>query len=57
MKLETLLAGGTRYTSAEALGRYFARATAAADGESYVVETDVMDSDAIAEATLAAVGI
>lgn len=32
VKLETVLIGGRRYTSEEALGRFFARTTAAADG-------------------------
>ena len=50
MKLETLLAGGTRYTSFEALNRFFAGATAAADGEAYVVEPTVPDSKAMREA-------
>ncbi|NLX56719.1 MAG: DUF1580 domain-containing protein [Planctomycetaceae bacterium] len=32
-KLETLLLGGRRYTSAEALQRFFERSTAASDGQ------------------------
>lgn len=32
VKLETILIGGVRYTSREALQRFFAAATAAADG-------------------------
>lgn len=50
VKLETLLAGGTRYTSAEALNRFFAGATAAADGEAYVVEPTVPDSKSMRDA-------
>lgn len=33
VRLETLLIGGARYTSTEALSRFFAATTAAADGE------------------------
>ena len=50
VKLETLLAGGTRYTSVEALNRFFAGTTAAADGETYVVESDVIDDEAVQDA-------
>ena len=59
VKLETILAGGTRYTSHEALARFFARTTAKADGEDYVVEHDVMDQREIdqAEAILESEGI
>lgn len=59
VKLETVLAGGTRYTSVEALNRFFAGATAAADGEAYVVESTVPDSKAIrdAEAFLRSEGV
>lgn len=59
VKLETLLAGGTRYTSVEALKRFFAGTTAAADGETYVIESDVIDDKAVqdAEAFLASDGI
>lgn len=59
VKLETLLAGGTRYTSAEALNRFFARTTAAADGETHVIESDVIDDKAVqdAEEFLASEGI
>lgn len=59
VKLETLLAGGTRYTSVEALNRFFAGTTAAADGETYVIESDVLDEKAVrdAEAFLASDGI
>jgi len=34
VKLETIRIGGNRFTSAEALNRYFAQKTAAADGDS-----------------------
>ena len=59
VKLETILAGGTRYTSTEALSRFFAATTAAADGESYVVVSDAIDTKAVeqAEAFLASEGI
>ncbi len=59
IKLETLLAGGTRYTSAEALRRFFAGATAAADGESYVIESDTPKAKDVAkaEAFLASEGV
>ena len=50
VKLETILAGGTRYTSTEALSRFFAGSTAAADGETVTVTETVADSDAIREA-------
>lgn len=33
VRLETVLIGGRRYTSKEALQRFFARVTAAADGQ------------------------
>jgi len=33
VKLETLMIGGRRYTSVEALSRFFERTTQAADGE------------------------
>ena len=59
VKLETLLAGGTRYTSAEALSRFFAATTAAADGEAYAIVPDIPDSRAMreAEAYLSAEGV
>ena len=59
VKLETLLVGGTRYTSVEALNRFFAATTAAADGESYSVVSDTVDTArmAKAEAYLASQGI
>ena len=37
--LETIRIGGERYTSEEALSRYFQRKTAAADGESVAINT------------------
>ena len=37
VRLETILAGGTRYTSVEALNRFFAATTVAADGETCAV--------------------
>ena len=43
VKLEAILAGGTRYTSTEAIYRFFAAVTAAADGKAYFVETPVPD--------------
>lgn len=59
VKLETLLVGGTRYTSSEALNRFFAATTAAADGESYAVVSDVPDTRSMrdAEAYLASEGV
>lgn len=39
VKLETVLLGGRRYTSREALQRFFERTTAAADGTAVKVET------------------
>ena len=59
VNLETLLVGGTRYTSVEALNRFFAATTAAADGEAYAIVPDVPDSRAMreAEAYLAGEGI
>ena len=59
VKLETLLVGGTRYTSLEALNRFFAATTAAADGEAHAVVPDVPDSRAMreAEAFLSSEGI
>ncbi len=59
VKLETILAGGTRYTSAEALNRFFAGATAAADGDTYTVESSVPDPKAVrdAEKFLASEGV
>jgi len=58
VKLETLLVGGTRYTSVEALNRFFATTTAAADGESYSVPDTVNTAEmAKAQAYLASQGI
>ena len=50
VKLETILAGGTRYTSLEALSRFFAATTAIADGVPVVVETATLDAREIEEA-------
>ncbi|MDA8563103.1 DUF1580 domain-containing protein [Mariniblastus sp.] len=59
VRLETLLIGGTRNTSAEALSRFFAATTAAADGESVAVVSNVPDAKRVtaAEAYLAAEGV
>jgi hypothetical protein len=59
MKLETILIGGIRYTSAEALQRFFERTTAAANGETVAVRTSKQRAKAIeaAERELAAAGI
>ena len=46
VKLETILAGGQRYTSHESLARFFARSTAAADGDSrYLDSPSLAESD------------
>ena len=50
IKLETILAGGTRYSSHEALCRFFATVTAAADGESHIAIQSALDSKAIEKA-------
>ena len=50
IRLETLLAGGTRYTSVEALNRFFAATTAAADGESCTAVPDAVNPSSIAKA-------
>lgn len=50
VKLETILCGGTRYTTHEALNNFFARVTAAADGEPVVLIHDAMDESDIADA-------
>lgn len=59
VKLSTILAGGTRYTSVEALEAFFAGVTAAADGDNRVVITGSIDERALkrAEAALDADGI
>jgi len=59
VRLETILAGGTRYSSHEALNRFFARTTAVADGTPCVVEKTVLDTQEIqaAEEHLASEGV
>lgn len=60
VRLETLMVGGVRYTSSEALQRFFNRTTAVADGTSAPpTRTDKQREQAIsrAEAELAAAGI
>lgn len=49
VRLDTVLIGGTRYTSTEALSRFFAATTAAADGQpfqSQPADTRQDDADA-----------
>ena len=46
VKLETTLVGGTRYSTIEALERFFAGATAAADGNNIVCITGGMTDPA-----------
>lgn len=57
--LESVLIGGKRYTSAEALDRFFAATTAAANGEAAPVRTTRQRAKAIeaAERELAEAGI
>lgn len=43
VKLETVLIGGNRYTSVEALHRFFAKSTAAAEGNDRVVHFETVD--------------
>src|SRR5215211_197394 len=50
VKLETLLCGGRRYTSREALARFFSATTRAADGQSVRTETPRQRELAIARA-------
>ena len=59
VRLETILAGGTRYTSIEALNRFFAATTTAADGGATPTIAKVPDSKSIrdAEAFLCSEGI
>jgi len=59
VKLETILIGGRRYTSKEALERFIDRTTAAANGEVIPVRSAKQRERAIAaaEAELAAAGI
>lgn len=59
VRLETILIGGIRHTSREALQRFFERTTAAADGEAPPARTPKQRERAIraAEKELAASGI
>jgi Protein of unknown function (DUF1580) len=59
VKLETIMRGGVRFTSKEALQRFFTRTTAAADGMPAPVATPAIRRRAIeaAERELAADGI
>ena len=52
IKLESVLVGGKRYTTEEALNRFFAATTAAADGESHgdAVVSDTVDAASVAKA-------
>jgi hypothetical protein len=58
-RLESIFVGGTRRTSKQALGRFFAATTAAADGTAPIVRTPTQREKAIAaaEKELAAAGI
>lgn len=59
VKLETIVVGGRRFTTTEALERFIARTTAAANGEPAPIRTPRQRQRAIAaaEAALAADGI
>jgi len=59
IRLESLMRGGVRYTSTEAIARFIANTTAAANGEQPVVQTAKQRQRAIdaAEKELAASGI
>jgi hypothetical protein len=50
IKLDTILIGGTRYTSREALQRFFVATTAAANGEASPSRTNPQRERAIADA-------
>jgi hypothetical protein len=50
IRLETILIGGIRYTSAEALQRFFSATTAAADGTAISTATPISRQRAIAAA-------
>ena len=50
VKLETILLGGIRFTSVEALNRFFAATTSAADGEACVVVPAKVDAAAVSKA-------
>jgi hypothetical protein len=59
VRLETVLVGGKRYTSREAIQRFVNATTAAADGIEHSPQTNRQRAAAIskAEAELAAIGI
>jgi hypothetical protein len=59
VRLETIMRGGVRFTSTEAIQRFFDRSTAAADGEPAPARTPAQRQKAIdrAEAELTAAGI
>jgi len=59
VKLETIVVGGRRFTSSEAIERFIARTTAAANGEPAPIRTPRQRQRAIAaaEAALARDGI
>ncbi|MHB8953851.1 MAG: DUF1580 domain-containing protein [Pirellulaceae bacterium] len=50
IRLETILIGGRRYTSDEALDRFFTAITAAASGETPPARTPMQRSRAVADA-------
>ena len=50
IKLETILIGGIRYTSEEALQRFFDRTTAAADGTEFTPRTSAQRQRSIEQA-------
>ena len=50
VKLESLLVGGQRMTSHEALLRFFAKTTAASEGENRVLETAYLNDQAASQA-------
>lgn len=52
VKLETVLIGGRRYTSREALQRFFARSTAARDGQHIPEQSPTHREKAIRDAEL-----
>jgi hypothetical protein len=59
VRLESILIGGARWTSKEALQRFFERTTAVANGESIATRTSKQREKAIAaaEAELSEAGI
>lgn len=44
VKLETILCGGRRFTSREAIDRFFAAVTAASDGEAVVTVSSTLNA-------------